>query len=308
MGLIDDVDEHTRPVSFGLAAACAEHLGNVLAEASFDHDLVFGRRLRLSRCVHVPASMNQSRTPFGGRPENHPDERRVESARDLEQNARFMGDLGSLTLPALGLALSPLPLLLAVALVGPGGVTQRAVAFVGGEALAVAVVTAVAVFLLPVGDGHNGALGSSLAALELTIGGVLALLLVVHLRSARAGRASHWSELLDRLGPKGAFGSGLAMVVANPKNVALSLAGAAAILERTSSGGGELVGVTVFTLLGVSALVALLVLVGAFPARTGRLLRRLQAFLVEHERALVTVLLGVLATYFVSRGLLDTRS
>ena len=53
-----------------------------------------------------------------------------------------MGGLGSLTFAALGLALSAVPFLLAVALLDTRGATPRAVAFVGSEAPALAAMTA----------------------------------------------------------------------------------------------------------------------------------------------------------------------
>ena len=58
-----------------------------------------------------------------------------------------MGGLGSLTLAALGLALSPVPFLLAVGLLDMRGATPRAVAFVGSEAPALAAITATTVLL-----------------------------------------------------------------------------------------------------------------------------------------------------------------
>jgi len=49
-----------------------------------------------------------------------------------------------------------------------------------------------------------------------------------------------------------------------------------------------------------------LVLVAAFPERSGELLGRMQAAVYARERVLVGAVLGVLAVFFLLRGLLGT--
>lgn len=214
------------------------------------------------------------------------------------------GDLAALVFAALGIALSPLPFLLAVALLGASRSTQAATAFVTGEALAVGTITAAAVFLVPAEEGAGSALGMSLATIEIVIGAALALLLVVHARRSRARRTPEWWSRLGRVGLRTAFGGGLAMVVLNPKNLALTLGGAAAILELGESAGTRAVTALAFTASAVSLLVAVLAAATAFPERAGTVLDRVQAFLLAHERGLVTVLLGTLATFYLARGVL----
>lgn len=214
------------------------------------------------------------------------------------------GDLAALVFASLGIALSPLPFLLAVALLGASRSTQAATAFVTGEALAVGTITAAAVFLVPAEEGAGSALGMSLATIEIVIGAALALLLVVHARRSRARRTPEWWSRLGRVGLRTAFGGGLAMVVLNPKNLALTLGGAAAILELGESAGTRAVTAVAFTASAVSLLVAVLAAATAFPERAGTVLDRVQTFLLAHERRLVTVLLGTLATFYLARGVL----
>ena len=208
--------------------------------------------------------------------------------------------MGAATLAAIGIALSPLPLLFGIALLGADGMIARTVAFASGEAVAIAVVAVVGILVLERGDDGDV---QGLPVLEVAIGVLLAVLLVVHVRRARSTAAPRWQAFLDRIGTGKAFVGGLAMVAVNPKNLALTIAGAAAILQLDYPLGGELAGVLTFTAVSISALLALVVLVAAFPQRAARVLDRVHFFASAHERVLGTVLLAILASFFLLRGL-----
>ena len=217
------------------------------------------------------------------------------------------GDVSAFTAAALGIALSPLPFLLEVALLGSSRPARNVIAFVSGEAFAVAAIAALAVVLASDGEGTAGRLERPLSALEMVVGALFAVLLAVHLRRPRRDDdRPRRSSVLDRVGPRGAFAGGLAMVAANPKNLALTLAGAASIAQLGSSAGGKAASVVGFTAVAVSFLVAVLVVVVAFPERSRELLARAQAAIYARERALVGVVLGVLALFFLLRGSLGT--
>lgn len=214
------------------------------------------------------------------------------------------GELSAFAAAGIGIALSPVPFLFAIALLGSSRPVGNAVAFITGEASAVAGVATLAVVLTAEG---GGSLESALSVLEILVGIALAALLVVHLRRPRRDEGRpRWSTLLDQVGPRGAFAGGAAMVAVNPKNLALTLAGAASIVQLGYSAGGQAASVVAFTAVAVSALLALLALVAAFPRRSTALLGRAQASVFAHERALVGALLGALALFFLSRGLVGT--
>lgn len=217
------------------------------------------------------------------------------------------GDLSAFTAAALGIALSPLPVLFQIALLGTSRPARNAVAFISGEAFAVAAIAVLVVAIVSDEDGTEGPLERPLSALEVVVGVLFLALLVVHLRRPRReGERPRWSTVLDRVGPRGAFAGGLAMVVLNPKNLALTLAGAASIAQLGYSAGGQAAGIAGFTAVAVSCLVALLLVAVAFPERSAVLLARAQAAVFAHERVLVSGVLGVLGVFFLLRGLLGT--
>lgn len=215
------------------------------------------------------------------------------------------GDVGSLTAAALGIAASPVAFLLALGMLGTRTPLRNTAAFVSGQAVAVAGVAAAAVFLVADGRGVSDSWATRFAALDVFVGSLLAVLLVAHLRRPRrsAGRPS-WASSLDGLATPWAFAGGVAVIAANPKNLALTLGGAAAIVRLGSSPGDQAVGVLIFTAVAVSVLGLLLLAAAARPSQAVSLAWRGESFVLAHERRAVAAALALLAVFFLGRGLL----
>lgn len=206
---------------------------------------------------------------------------------------------------ALGIALSPLPLLAVAALLGSPGTTRTATAFVAGETVTIAAIAATVV-AVTTRQLDAGTLDPTFAVLQLAVAAVLAALLVVHaLRRESPARAARLLDALDGVRPAVAFGAGVLLVALNPKNLALTLAGAAAIVDLDRSAGLELAAVAAFTGLAVSVLAVAVACYAVAPARAGKLLARGRGLLLRRERVVVAVVLGALAALFLVRGLVD---
>jgi threonine/homoserine/homoserine lactone efflux protein len=212
--------------------------------------------------------------------------------------------VGTAAAAALGIAISPIPLLAVAALLGSAGTTRTALAFVAGEALAVGAIAAIVVVVAA--RTLEGSLDSSLAFMQLGVAAALVLLLVLHLRMSEDETAStRVLAAIDGVRPRVALLSGAAMVGVNPKNLALTLAGAAAILELDQSGGRQAMALVGFTVIAVSLLVLVVTAYALAPARAAALLARGRTFTLRHERIVVNGVLLALALLFFTRGLLD---
>jgi Sap, sulfolipid-1-addressing protein len=223
---------------------------------------------------------------------------------NFDHNDRVSDDLGALA-AAIGIGLSPLPFVLAIALLGSSRPIGNALAFVSGEALAVGGIATLAVVLAAGETG--GSFETLVSTLEIVVGACLAALLVVHLRRRPLkDGAPAWSSFLDTVGPRTAFAGGVAMIAVNPKNLALTLAGAASIVQLGYSAGGQAASVLTFTVVAVSALLVLLGVAVALPTTSAAALRRAETFVFAHERVLVGALLGALAAFFLLRGVSGT--
>ncbi|WP_370618636.1 GAP family protein [Mumia sp. Pv 4-285] len=215
--------------------------------------------------------------------------------------------LGDLLPAALGVAISPIPIIATVLMLMSARATQTAPAFAFGWVLGL---TAVVVIVLLVAgpDGVDTAGSSTTTSWIKLVLGVLFLLLAANSwrKRPRAGAEPEqpkWMASLERTSPLVAIGLGAALAGVNPKNLALSVTGAVAIASNGLSGGEEVTCVIVFVVIG-SAFVAGPVL--AFLTLGDRMTAPLEAlknFMSDHNAAIMTVLLSVLGLSNLGKGL-----
>ena len=212
--------------------------------------------------------------------------------------------MGTAGAAAFGIAVSPIPAVAVAALLGTTSPLRAASAFVAGQGVGIfAVVTIVVVASA---DSLGNSLHSALAFMQLGIAAILTLLLIAHLRRNREQSASsHVLASLDGLvvRPGAAFVSGVAMVGVNPKNLALALAGGAAIVDLDATWSVDAVTVAAFTVLASSLLIAEVLAYRLAPRRSASLLAQGRASVMRHERGVVTAVLLGLALLFFTLGL-----
>jgi len=215
--------------------------------------------------------------------------------------------LGDLLPAALGVALSPVPIIATVLMLMSGHPRRTAPAFAIGWVLGLVVVMSVVL----VAVGKNGLDTSGTSDTTYWVKLVLGLLfLLLALRTWRhrphAGETADppaWMARLDTISPLAALGLGAALSGINPKNLALTASGAVAIASGGLASGQTVLCVVVFVIIG-SALVAGPVL--AFLVlgdRTAGPLQSLKTFMEVHNAAIMTVLLSVLGLSMLGQGL-----
>ena len=207
---------------------------------------------------------------------------------------------------ALAAAASPVPLLvLLVLLVTPRAVPNGAAFSVGWAA---ALLGVGAVTLAAVGAGldlHGG--GAVVAGLTALVG---ALLLVLagwqwsrRPRDASAMLVPRWLTAADDCTPAHAFGLGVAMVLLNPKVLALT-AGAVGAIAALGTGPARALDLFLFAALGsVGALIPLGFRVVLGMRATGGL-ESCRAWLVAHGAGVASAVLGAVGLLLVVRGAL----
>jgi threonine/homoserine/homoserine lactone efflux protein len=217
------------------------------------------------------------------------------------------GALGTLLPAALGVALSPVPIIATVLMLMSSRARRTAPAFAVGWVVGLVVV--MAVVLLAVGSGGlDTSSGSDTTYwVKLVLGLLfLALGLRTWLHRPRPGEVAEppaWMGRLDSVSPVAALGLGAALSGVNPKNLALTASAAVAIAAGDLSTTQTVVCVVVFVV------VASVLVVGPVAAflvagdRTARPLQALKAFMEVHNAAIMTVLLGVLGLSMLGQGL-----
>lgn len=215
--------------------------------------------------------------------------------------------LGDLLPAALGVAISPVPIIATVLMLLSRRARQTAPAFAVGWMIGIAGVMVV-VLLLAGPDGVDTGSSSAATSWIKLVLGLLFLLLAWHAWRTRPGpgrepAAPKWMASLERTTPVVALGLGATLAALNPKNLALAVSGAVAIASAQVSTGQEVVCVIVFVVIG-SLLVAGPVL--AFLVAGERMagpLGALKAFMEDHNAAIMIVLLGVLGLADLGKGL-----
>ena len=212
--------------------------------------------------------------------------------------------MGEWLVPAVGVALSPLPVLAMLLVLGGTRATVAGPAFWAAWTLGVALPTATFVLLAENLDAVAGD-SAVLAGAELTVG-VLLLAVAVRLSLPRGSGPSGvapWLDALDRSGPSRAAGLAVILSALNPKNLALMLAAGVAIAQAEEQGGALTVTTVAFVAIAASTVSVLLAGFTAFPRHSARPLAALRSAVARNDRALGIVLGVLVGSFFVLDGL-----
>jgi threonine/homoserine/homoserine lactone efflux protein len=207
--------------------------------------------------------------------------------------------------PALGVALSPLPVLAMLLVLGGARPTAVGSAFWGAWTLGIALPT-VGLVVLAESVDEVGDDAVALAAAQIVIGLLLlAFVFQVARSTPRPDRNEPplWLVALDRAGGRRAASLALVLSALNPKNLALMLAAAVSI-AHAGDHGGELTAATLgFVLVAASTISALLAGHTLLAERTQPALERLRHALARNDRVIAIVLGTLIGVFFVLDGL-----
>ncbi|MET9934381.1 MULTISPECIES: GAP family protein [unclassified Streptomyces] len=217
-----------------------------------------------------------------------------------------MGDaIGQMLASAVGIAISPLPLVAVILMLATPKGRRNGLAFTAGWVLSLAALVTVIIAAGSGADASRGDEGPATWALWLGLAlGVLFLLMGVRQWKDRPGegRTSQppgWMKAIDRFTPAKAAGLAAALAVANPKNLVLAVGGALSIASSTTSAGGKAVAAALMVLIAsLCTLLPLAVyLVGG--ARSAKVLTEWKAWMTAHNAAIMTTVLVVLGAKYI---------
>ena len=213
-----------------------------------------------------------------------------------------MGEaIGQSLVMAVGIALSPVPVIAVVLLLTAGGARRNGPAFVVGWLTGLAVVGVVVLALAgPAVPGDQGQPATWVSWLKAALG---VLLLVIAVRQF-AGRPAAdaepatpgWLEGVERFGAARSFGTGAALSGLNPKNLLLAISAATAIAQTGIPGAQQAVAYGVFALIATLSVGAPVAFYLAMGDRSAMMLAAVKAWLGRHNAVIVSVvclLIGV---------------
>ena len=212
-----------------------------------------------------------------------------------------MGKAIGSSLPlAVGIALSPVPVIAVVLMLTSGRARVNGPAFVAGWLAGLGVIGAIILSLAsPSGAGKSGGGAWWLSWAEIVLGVLLLLIAAWQFRGRPRGgdepSLPKWTATVDKTRPVAAVGLAVVLSGANPKNLVLAAAGATAIARAGIPGSQQAIVYVVFTLIGTLSVGIPVLMYFAMGERSQKLLVRLKDWMTRHNASITIVLCLVIA-------------
>jgi hypothetical protein len=220
-----------------------------------------------------------------------------------------MGEAIGHSLPlAIGVALSPVPIIAVVVLLTSSRARSLGPVFVLGWLLGLVVVGAIVLVVVgPSGGGSSGQ-RTRWVSWVLIVLGVLLLVEAGRRLGGRSGGGEEaplpaWLGALDRLKPAAALGGGVVLGGVRPKSLLLVVGGAAAIAQTGIAGGQQAIAYAIFAVIATLGVGAPVVIYFAMGERSAELLGRLKGWLRRHHAVIVAVVLVVIGVTLIGDGI-----
>lgn len=220
-----------------------------------------------------------------------------------------MGDAIGQVLPlAVGVALSPVPIIAVVLLLGTPSARTNALAFILGWLVGLSLVGVIALLISDGADASDAdGPATWVSVVKLVLGVLLLGLAVRQWRARPRGDADpslpKWMDTIDSFTPKRSAAMALALSALNPKNLVLTVAAAAAIAQTGGSTGEQAVALAVFVLvgtLGAGAPVAIYFFMGD---QAARILDELKTWMSHNNAAIMATICLVIGTKLIGDGI-----
>jgi threonine/homoserine/homoserine lactone efflux protein len=215
--------------------------------------------------------------------------------------------IGQVLSLGVGVALSPVPIIAVVLMLGTPRARANGPAFVVGWILGLSVVGAIVLFAASGADASEGGEPATwVGIVELVLGALLALVAVKQWR----GRPRHgekaalpkWMQAIDSFPPPRALAMGVALSAVNPKNLILTLGAASAIAQTGIEAGEQAAALAVFVAIGTLGPGLPVAIYFAMGARAGHVLDELKQWMAANNAAIMAVLCLVIGAKLLGDG------
>lgn len=213
--------------------------------------------------------------------------------------------IGDLLPSAIAVALSPIPIIAVVVVLGTPRARTAGPMFAVGWVLGLAVVSAVVILAL--GSGVDSDTETGIEWFKVAVGVLFLILAAKQWRKRpRAGRAPEmpkWMSTVDSVTPPRATLLGAALSGANPKNVALTLAAAASIAEAGLDPTDTTIAAAAYVGLGSTTVAGAVLLYLIDARRAARPLAAVKQFMSDYNAVIMMIVLLLLGAKLLGDGL-----
>jgi hypothetical protein len=214
---------------------------------------------------------------------------------------------------AVGVALSPVPIIAIVLMLGTPRAGTNGPAFAVGWLIGLSIAGGLMLAFASGRAQEDGEGPATWVSLLKLVFGVLFVLVATRIwrgrpRGGDEAAMPKWMQAIDTFGTGKALAAGAVLSGLNPKNLALTIAAAAAIASVGISTGEEIGALVVFILLGSLSILAPLGIYFAMGARAETILATLKNWMASHNAAIMTVLLLVLGAKLIGDAITGLSS
>ncbi len=215
--------------------------------------------------------------------------------------------LGDLLPAAVGVALSPVPIIAVILMLGTPKARSNGPAFAAGWVTGLSVVSVIVLLVAGGADDPDSATATGVDWAQVAIG-VLFLAMAARQWRNRPQQGEEpempkWMATIDTFTPGRSLVFGVLLSGVNPKNLALTAAGATTIAQAGLSSGESAIAVGVFVIIASLTVAGPVVLFLAAPDRSKETLTTVKEFLSTHNAVIVMVVLLVLGAKILGQGL-----
>jgi threonine/homoserine/homoserine lactone efflux protein len=216
--------------------------------------------------------------------------------------------IGDILPVALGVAISPVPIIAVILMLLAPRAKAASVAFLLGWVLGIAVVVSVVTVVVDPVDDSAAADPSTFASILKIVLGVAAVALAVQQWSSRPRAGEEptlpkWMAAIDTITPAKAAGLGALLSGLNPKNLILCLAGGVTIATGGLSSVETTVAVVIFVVIAAASVTLPVLAYLVATARIQQPLEELRVWLTANNATVMSVLMLVLGVAIFGKGL-----
>ena len=207
---------------------------------------------------------------------------------------------------ALGVALSPVPIIAVILMLGTPKARSNGPAFAVGWVLGLVVVSVIVLALAHGASTSNSASSNTVDGVKLAFG-LLFLVLAAGQWKKRPKRGEEpvlpkWMATIDSFTAAKSFALGVLLSGVNPKNLALTIAAAGSIAQAGLSGSRGAIAVAVFVIIGSLTVAGPVVFFMVASQAAEKPLASIKEFMADHNAVIMMVVLLILGAKLLGAG------
>lgn len=215
--------------------------------------------------------------------------------------------IGELLPYAVGIALSPIPIIAVIVMLGTPKARTNGPAFALGWVIGLTVVSVAVALLASGADDSSSTAATTVSWFNVFLGLLLLAMAARRWRGRpKAGEVQEmpaWLSAVDSFTPVKSLGLGVLLSGANPKNLALAAAAGASIAQAGVAEGQEVAAVAIFVVLASVTVVGSVLFYVFGGSRAERPLAAIKTFMTDNNSTIMMVILLIFGVKQLGEGL-----